>query len=64
MRPTADTSGRRSLLVSLLVSLRPGQWTKNLIVFAGLVFSLKLFEPPAILTAIVFRYLRAGSEPF
>jgi 4-hydroxybenzoate polyprenyltransferase len=52
MRPTADTSGRRSLLVSLLVSLRPGQWTKNLIVFAGLVFSLKLFEPPAILTAI------------
>ena len=52
MRPTADTSGRRSLLVSLLVSLRPGQWTKNLIVFAGLVFSLKLFEPPAIVTAI------------
>ena len=28
-------------LVSLLVSLRPGQWTKNLIVFAGLLFSLK-----------------------
>jgi 4-hydroxybenzoate polyprenyltransferase len=52
MSRTADTSGRRSLLVSLLVSLRPGQWTKNLIVFAGLVFSLKLFEPPAILTAV------------
>lgn len=52
MSRAADTSGRRSLLVSLLVSLRPGQWTKNLIVFAGLVFSLKLFEPPAILTAI------------
>ena len=48
----ADTSGHRPLLVSLLVSLRPGQWTKNLIVFAGLVFSLKLFEPRAILTAI------------
>ena len=52
MSRAADTSGRRSLLVSLLVSLRPGQWTKNLIVFAGLVFSLKLFEPPAIVTAI------------
>jgi len=52
MSRVADTSGRRPLLVSLLVSLRPGQWTKNLIVFAGLVFSLKLFEPPAILTAI------------
>jgi 4-hydroxybenzoate polyprenyltransferase len=52
MSRAADTSGRRSLLVSLLVSLRPGQWTKNLIVFAGLLFSLQLFEPRAILTAI------------
>jgi 4-hydroxybenzoate polyprenyltransferase len=52
MSRVADTSGRRPLLVSLLVSLRPGQWTKNLIVFAGLLFSLKLFEPRAILTAI------------
>jgi 4-hydroxybenzoate polyprenyltransferase len=52
MSRAADPSGRRPLLVSLLVSLRPGQWTKNLIVFAGLVFSLKLFDPRAILTAI------------
>jgi 4-hydroxybenzoate polyprenyltransferase len=52
MSRVADTSGRRPLLVSLLVSLRPGQWTKNLIVFAGLLFSLKLFEPRAVLTAI------------
>jgi 4-hydroxybenzoate polyprenyltransferase len=52
MSRAADTSGRRPLAISLLISLRPGQWTKNLIVFAGLVFSLKLFEPRAIATAI------------
>jgi 4-hydroxybenzoate polyprenyltransferase len=44
--------GRRPFAVSLLVSLRPGQWTKNLFVFAGLLFSLKLFEPRAIYTSI------------
>jgi 4-hydroxybenzoate polyprenyltransferase len=38
----------RSPLVSLLVSLRPEQWTKNLIVFAGLLFSGQLFEPWAL----------------
>ena len=47
----AATSGRRPLVVSLLISLRPNQWTKNLIVFAGLVFSIKLFEPTAVVTA-------------
>jgi 4-hydroxybenzoate polyprenyltransferase len=52
MSRVADTSGHRSLAVSLLVSLRPGQWTKNLFVFAGLLFSLKLFDPRAILTAV------------
>jgi hypothetical protein len=52
MSRSTDTSGRRPLAISLLLSLRPGQWTKNLIVFAGLVFSLKLFEPGAILTSI------------
>jgi 4-hydroxybenzoate polyprenyltransferase len=49
-RQTA-TSGRRRYAVSLLTSLRPGQWTKNLLVFAGLVFAMKLFEPAAIITS-------------
>jgi 4-hydroxybenzoate polyprenyltransferase len=52
MSRSAAASERRSLAVSLLVSLRPGQWTKNLFVFAGLLFSLKLFEPRAIATAV------------
>ena len=30
---------RRSLALSLLLSLRPAQWSKNLIVFAGLLFA-------------------------
>ena len=38
-RPEARS---RSLAVSLLLSLRPSQWTKNLIVFAGLIFGERL----------------------
>jgi 4-hydroxybenzoate polyprenyltransferase len=46
------TSGGRSVLLSLLISLRPGQWTKNLLVFAGLVFGMKLFERAALFAAV------------
>jgi 4-hydroxybenzoate polyprenyltransferase len=38
----------RSVAVSLLVSLRPAQWTKNLIVFAGLLFG-QVGDGPAFL---------------
>ena len=37
-----------SLAADLLVSLRPDQWTKNLFVFAGLVFGERLLEPEAV----------------
>ncbi|MDA1091720.1 MAG: decaprenyl-phosphate phosphoribosyltransferase [Acidobacteria bacterium] len=37
-----------SLAADLLVSLRPDQWTKNLFVFAGLVFGERLLEPGAV----------------
>ena len=41
----------RSTLGSLLVSIRPDQWPKNLLVFAGLVFGGRLLEPTALLAA-------------
>jgi 4-hydroxybenzoate polyprenyltransferase len=42
MRPSA---------VSLLISLRPEQWTKNLLIFAGLIFGKKLFDPASLRAA-------------
>jgi 4-hydroxybenzoate polyprenyltransferase len=37
-----------STALNLFLSLRPSQWTKNLIVFAGLIFGAKLLEPIAV----------------
>lgn len=48
--PAYEASGR-SLFHSLLISLRPGQWTKNLLVFAALLFAVRLFDPPAVAAA-------------
>jgi 4-hydroxybenzoate polyprenyltransferase len=45
---TRSGSGGRSTVVSLLISLRPRQWTKNLLVFAPLLFAVKLFDLPAV----------------
>ena len=42
----------RSLALHLLLSLRPAQWTKNLLVFAGLLFGLKLGHLPSVLDAV------------
>jgi 4-hydroxybenzoate polyprenyltransferase len=41
-----------STLRLLLVSLRPEQWTKNLLVLAGVAFGGRLLEPGAVLVAI------------
>jgi 4-hydroxybenzoate polyprenyltransferase len=43
--------GGRSLAMHLLLSLRPSQWTKNVFVFAGLVFSGRLRDASAVTTA-------------
>jgi 4-hydroxybenzoate polyprenyltransferase len=47
VRAAADRSGA----TNLLISLRPAQWTKNLLVFAGLIFGRRLFDPAAVLGA-------------
>jgi 4-hydroxybenzoate polyprenyltransferase len=46
-------SGGRPLFLKLLISLRPGQWTKNLFVFSALVFAERLADPDAILRSVV-----------
>jgi 4-hydroxybenzoate polyprenyltransferase len=55
---------RRSLLGALVVSARPEQWTKNLVVFAGLLFGGRLLHPDdagrALLTFAVFCGLSAA----
>lgn len=42
----------RPLPLSLLLSLRPAQWTKNLIIFGGLMFGNKLLDAGAVVTAL------------
>jgi len=50
--PSGGVSGRSPAL-SLLVSLRPEQWTKNLVVFAALGFGMQLFQPVAFARTVV-----------
>lgn len=42
----------RSLALYLLLSLRPAQWSKNLLVFAGLLFGRRLFDAASVLDAV------------
>ncbi len=43
----------RQEIPAVLEILRPRQWTKNLFLFAGLVFSQNLFNPPLCLRALL-----------
>jgi 4-hydroxybenzoate polyprenyltransferase len=45
---SAETRRGSLALTGLLLSMRPEQWTKNLIVFAALVFGRRLFDPAAV----------------
>jgi 4-hydroxybenzoate polyprenyltransferase len=51
-RPDPRRARGRSLAANLILSLRPAQWTKNLIIFAALIFGQRLLEPRAILYAV------------
>jgi len=53
--PNAPVRGgvpSRSVPLGLLVSLRPDQWTKNVVIFAGLLFGRQLFAPGALAVAL------------
>jgi len=39
------------MILALIQALRPKQWTKNLLVFAGVLFSLQLGDPALVLRA-------------
>ena len=57
---------RRSGVVAALVALRPRQWTKNLLLFAGIIFAAKLGDPArwvAAVTAFV-AYCAASSAAY
>lgn len=49
--PARSHARGRSLALNLLLSLRPGQWTKNFVVFAGLIFGQKLLDARSVATA-------------
>ena len=48
-----DLTDARPLLTQVLRSLRPRQWTKNLIIFAGLIFGAKLTDGAAVGASVV-----------
>jgi 4-hydroxybenzoate polyprenyltransferase len=52
-RPSRAGVSRRPLVLNLLIAVRPGQWTKNLLVFAGLLFGRRLTDVQAIAEASV-----------
>jgi 4-hydroxybenzoate polyprenyltransferase len=44
----------------VLMSLRPEQWTKNLIVFAALIFGQRLFDPAAVGRSLAAFFIFCG----
>jgi 4-hydroxybenzoate polyprenyltransferase len=49
----AAPTRRRSQGIALLVAMRPPEWIKNVLVFAGLLFSQKLRQGPQVVDATV-----------
>jgi len=50
--PAGRSDAGRSTAAKLLVSMRPGEWTKNLFVFAGLLFGQRLTDSAAVVRSV------------
>src|SRR6266536_2078585 len=50
---SSEEPARQSIPVALLVAMRPAEWIKNLLVFAGLVFAKKFDQGPQIVDALL-----------
>jgi 4-hydroxybenzoate polyprenyltransferase len=48
----ASWAQRRGVGSGLLLSIRPRQWSKNLLVFAGLLFAKRVSDSPSVIAAI------------
>ena len=45
------------MLYQIFISLRPKQWTKNLLIFASLIFSLTVFYTPYLIKSVIAFFL-------
>ena len=50
--PDRTGAAGRAVTSSLVRSLRPSQWTKNLIIFGPLIFARRLLDPSAVLLSV------------
>jgi len=64
--PVVELQPRRGPARAALVALRPRQWSKNLLLFAGLLFAAKLGEAPKWVEAATafFAYCAASSAAY
>ena len=65
-RPVTELPRRRSPLRAALVALRPRQWLKNLLLFAGIIFAAELGDPTRWLEAVAafVAYCAASSAAY
>src|SRR5690242_915823 len=64
--PVVDLPQRRSLPRAAFVALRPRQWTKNLLLFAGIIFAARLGDLSSWVeaTTAFFAYCAASSASY
>ncbi len=66
LAPVAELPRRRSALRAGFVALRPRQWLKNLLVFAGIIFAAEVADPTRWIEAVAafFAYCAASSAAY